>query len=56
MTNAPIANWRGRAQMHQVFVFFLAIVLSVSSQKDLVKEADLLLDMMEYDSAIYDHL
>lgn len=38
--------------MHQAFVFFLAIVLSVSSQKDLVKEADLLLDMMEYDSAL----
>ena len=47
-----MANRRGLTQMHRVFVFFLVVVLSVSSQKDLVKEADLLLDMMEYDSAL----
>jgi len=43
---------RERTQMHRISIFFLVVALSGSPQKDLIKEADLLLDMMEYESAL----
>jgi len=38
--------------MHRISILLLVVALSVSPEKFLVKEADLLLDMMEYGSAL----
>jgi len=39
-----------------VFIFVCSYSFSQPSQNDIIKEADLLLDMMEYESAIVNYL